>query len=137
MPTQLQRKLAKRIVETADQVPPISKGDLLESAGYSRETANASAERQITLKGTQQALQELGFHPDAAKQVVQEILHRGKSEKNRLTAADMVFKVSGTYAPEKRLNVNVDIDQDAATELLTAASKMGEEIKNGYADGKT
>lgn len=132
MPTQLQRKLAQRIVETADQVPPVNMGTLVESSGYSKMSAKSSAGIILNQEGTKEALQELGFHPDAAKQVVQEILHKGKSEKNRLTAADMVFKFHGSYAPEKRLNVNVDIDQAAATELLEAANKMGEEIKKGY-----
>ena len=91
-------------------VPPPTNAAIVASAGYSLKTAAGTAGRQMGLPGVKESLEELGFHEDAAKEVVRQILHKGKVEKNRLTAADMIFKVQGTYAAQKTVNTNVNVE---------------------------
>lgn len=103
MATQRQKKLAKAIVENASLDKPLNAGQLLESSGYSKSSAEASPGVIIEQKGVQDELQMLGFTEENAKRVVQQIMLDEEADKNsRLKAADMVFKVKGTYAPEKR-----------------------------------
>lgn len=112
MPTLKQQKLAQGIVDAMQMDVMPTKAELLVSAGYSEVTAYASPSRQIELKGTQEALADLGFSEEAAKKVVAEILSSGQEEGARLKAADMIFKVHGTYAPIESKNLNVDVKVD-------------------------
>lgn len=58
-----------------------------------------------------EALKELGFDSDNAKTVVAEILSDESNEpKDRLKAAEMIFKVHGDFAPEKSINLNVAVE---------------------------
>lgn len=67
-----------------------------------------------------EALKELGFDSSNAKRVVGEILDSGGAQdKDRLKAAEMVFKVNGDMAPDKHINVNVDLTPDDAIRELT------------------
>ena len=113
MPTLRQRQLAKKIVEASTKYPLPTAGEIMVSAGYSLKTSLASPGRQIALKGTQEALEEFGFDEESAKRVVQRILHKGKSERNQLSAADMIFKVQGSYAAQKTVNLNLNVPQDS------------------------
>ncbi len=70
-------------------------------------------------KGVQEELAKRGFHPDIAREVVGEILLAGENDSVKLKAADMVFKVHGSYAAEKHLNLNVEVDADPIVERLT------------------
>lgn len=55
------------------------------------------------------ALKDLGFDSDNAKRVVGEILNDGSLEpRDRLKAAENVFKVHGDFAPEKHVNLNLN-----------------------------
>ncbi len=54
----------------------------------------------------QEELENLGFDAESAKKVVTNILKRGKEE-NRLKAAQEIFKVTGSYAPDKHLNMTI------------------------------
>lgn len=71
-----------------------------------------------------------GFTEDGAKQVVQEIMYNSAVDANaRLKATDQVFKVKGSYAPEKSLSVNVDIlSGDEFNALLLAFNKKQDAI---------
>ena len=108
MPTILQRRLARKIIENEKRTDPVNKTVLIESAGYSGVTAIGNQERTIEQKGVKIALKEYGFTEDNAKKVVSKILNAGKEE-NRLRAADLVFKVEGSYAPVKTTNLNAEI----------------------------
>lgn len=100
-PSPLQHKLAEELIFNHQRQKPLHAGQLLEKVGYSKHLAKQPG-RVIELKGVQKALAELGFHEDNAKRVVAEILNGKKQQsKDRLKAADMVFKVHGTYAPEQ------------------------------------
>lgn len=69
-------------------------------------------------------LHKLGFDSNNAKRVVAEILNDETNEpKDRIKAAENVFKVQGDYAPEKHVNMHVEIKpsvkiQAIADELL-------------------
>lgn len=109
MPTLKQRKLAEKIIENVKEGKDLNKKDLLVSAGYDVVTAEASPGRTIDQKGVKQALHEYGFSEEGAKAVVREIMYSPNVDPNaRLRATDQVFKVEGSYAPEKSVSVNVN-----------------------------
>lgn len=135
MPTLKQRALAKAIVENAASGKVKTAGELLEIAGYDKTTALSSPGRTIEQVGVQQALEEYGFTEDNAKSVVGEILLNGDVDPNaRLKAADMVFKVKGSYAPEKSLSVQLkhEVKETAVVDALTEEyeAKLLEQYQN-------
>lgn len=102
MATARQRKLAQAIVKNSQLAKPLNKKELLVSSGYSVISAEASAGLIIEQKGVQEELSTLGFTEANAKAVTASILLGEKSEdRDKLKAADMVFKVHGTYVPEQ------------------------------------
>jgi serine/threonine protein kinase HipA of HipAB toxin-antitoxin module len=131
MPRVRQQRLAQAIVENikADKPLPVTK--LLESVGYPTSTAESQAKAVIEQKGVQEELERLGFTENKAKEVVAEIMTNSDVEPNaRLKAADMTFKVHGSYAPDKsiNLNVNADIKQDPKAQAI--AQKYEAELLN-------
>lgn len=131
MPTFKQKELAKAIVENLKERPMKTAQDMLVSAGYSEITADASSGRTIEQKGVQEALTDFGFSEENAKMVVAEILLKQDAEANsRLKAADMVFKVQGSYAPEKvdARNINVEIVH-SQEDLLKMANELSGKIQ--------
>lgn len=65
-----------------------------------------------------EALRELGFDSDNAKRVVGEILNNDSLEpRDRIKAAENVFKVHGDYAPDKTINLNVNESTERSREL--------------------
>lgn len=88
-------------MEDSQKPSPRNKKELLVSSGYSVISATASAKDIIEQKGVQKELSALGFTVDNAKSVTTQILLNDKEQsKDRLKAADMVFKVHGAYVPE-------------------------------------
>lgn len=103
MSTLLQKNLAKEIVKSIESKDGKNKKDLLVSAGYDVTTAEASPGRTIEQKGVVEELTILGFTEANAKSVVASIMNNEEADANaRLKAADMTFKVHGSYAPEKK-----------------------------------
>lgn len=114
MATELQKRLARNIIENARAKRPKNKKELLVNTGYSEVTATAYPGVIIAQAGVQEYLKELGFHSDNAKRVVTQILHKEDAKDEvKLKAADMIFQVEGTYAPDKSVNMNVDSKQVA------------------------
>lgn len=112
MATIRQKELAKEIIANSRAKQKKNKKELLVSAGYSIITAEAAPNLIISQKGVQKELKNLGFTEEGAKNVVEEILYDKSVEpSDRLKASDMIFKVHGTYAPEKRINASVDINE--------------------------
>lgn len=109
MPTLKQRKLAEAIVEGMQQAIPPTAGQMLENVGYSKHLAKQPG-RVIAQEGVQEALNDLGFTEDAAKGVVVSIMHESENDMARLSATNQVFKVLGSYAPEKTANFNANAD---------------------------
>lgn len=126
-PTPRQRRAARIMVDVAMGKRPDIKnqGDIVIAAGYTEINA-AQPKRILDTEGVKDALSEIGFNEDTAKQVVTQILNSTAAKhKDRLKAADMVFKVHGTYAAEKHVNVNVEISED--TERVLA---LAEQLRN-------
>lgn len=134
MGTIRQKQLARNIVDNAMGVRKFrTAADMLADANYS-ESAQLNPARTIENEGVQEELLALGFNPDAAKRVVAEILENTDEEaKDRLKAAELVFKVHGSFAPEKRVTVNVDVAE--RPELQEAAKVLNEHFKRQLSAG--
>ena len=132
-PTIKQRKLANALVENLDKKDSLTLEQILVSVGYAQSTAEKNGAVIIGLEGTIQALAELGFTEDNAKGVVAEILlDKRKNAGDRLRAAEQIFKVTGSYAPEKSINVDVQINTEGLEELRSLAKTVNESIKKTY-----
>jgi hypothetical protein len=119
--TPRQRKAAKIIydIATGERTDIHNTGDIVIEAGYAA-TIKDTPHKVLDNTGVQMALDELGFNELAAKNVVQSILNsKEEASKDRLKAADMVFKVHGTYAAEKHVSLNIDttVDNERIIEL--------------------
>lgn len=89
-------------MENLKSPKPKNKGELVVSSGYSLNTATQQIPAVFEQKGVLDELKILGFDQETAKQVVGNILTDEEEEsKDRLKAADMVFKVTGAYQDEK------------------------------------
>lgn len=124
MATDLQRDLAEAIVKNAKlpRAKRKNKTELLESIGYAPTTAEKEAKTILEAKGVQEVLDDLGFNENNAMKVVSEImLDPAKDANARLKATDQVFKVKGTYAPEKSVSLSLNVSpekQKTATEAI-------------------
>lgn len=107
MATVRQKKLAKAIVENLKAKKPKNKKELLVSVGYAPSTAEVKQNEIMKQFGVSEELRALGFHEDGAKAVVESILYNPLvAPADRLKASDQVFKVQGTYAPEKKIELH-------------------------------
>lgn len=114
MATLRQKKLARALVENVQADKPLNKMELVASVGYSDLSAEKKATEIIESVGTQKELRNLGFNAENAKRVVGEILDDETIEpKDRLKASELVFKVTGDFAAEKSINVNVNAEEMA------------------------
>lgn len=108
MATLRQKKAAKLVVENLQAEHPLTAGEIVESSGFGR-SMKKNPKVVLESKGVQDELARMGFTEDTAKDVVGKILNSDEEESNtRLKAADMVFKVNGTYAAEKHVNFNLN-----------------------------
>ncbi len=123
MATLMQKRVARKVIEAIQSQEPITGGELVASVGYGPDMQRKPGE-VLESKGVIEELEIMGFSEDKAKEVVAVIL--GDTELNpepRLKAADMVFKVHGTYAPEKRITLTATVPNDrikALAEKLNA-----------------
>jgi hypothetical protein len=126
MSTLRQKELAKAIVENVKNGNKKTAGELLEDIGYAKSTSEAIPGEIIGSEGVQQALAELGFTEDRAKRVVAKIMNDEGAEPNaRLKAADMTFKVHGSYAPDKSISLNANVN-------ITPQDEKAKEIAQKY-----
>lgn len=127
MSTNLQKNLAREIVNNSKRKKPLNKKELVISSGYGAVTADRHAPEVIEQKGVQEELEILGFTIENAKKVVSEILLDENNDPNaRLKAADQVFKVHGAYAPVKTVNANVALDAADDPELTKLRDEFNE-----------
>ena len=122
MPTPRQEKLAEAIIENMASDKPKSKIELAVSSGYALSTAEGGVKDIVEQKGVQEALVVRGFTVENAKRVVSDLMLDEQQDGNvRLKAADMTFKVHGSYAPEKQevksVNVDVSVTSEEALKL--------------------
>jgi hypothetical protein len=130
MATLLQKKLAQNIVNAAKSKKRVNKKDLLVSAGYSEVTATATPGLILEQKGVKKELKALGFNEDKAKKVVAEILDdKYQDGAVRIAAAREVFKVFGTYAAEKSVNMNVSASVDEVRDAISKTLSRFREIQ--------
>ena len=122
MSTILEKNLAQNIVKNARRKKPLNKKELVVSSGYAEISAQSSAHLILEQKGVQDELKVLGFTEDNAKRVVKEIMLNDKVDPSaRLKATDQVFKVEGSYAPEKSVRLNIEVPvgkQKVATDAI-------------------
>lgn len=129
MPTIRQKKVAKKLIEAMALPNPPTGGQIVESSGYGK-SMSLYPGRVIDTEGVREAMTELGFSEEGAKSVVQEILYDKKAKHHdRLDAAEKVFKVHGTYAPEKSVNLNVEVV--APPEIKDLTKKLNDLYKEG------
>jgi hypothetical protein len=124
-PTPRQRRAARIMADIAMGKRPDIKnqGDIIVEAGYAA-TLKDTPKTLLNTRGVETALADNGFSPETAKNVVKMILESNDAaHKDRLKAADMVFKVHGTYAAEKTVNLNIEHNTDD-TRLLELAERL-------------
>lgn len=74
----------------------------------------------------EELIETYGFDPEIAKQVVGQILVNGENDTVKLNAADKIFKVHGSYAAEKRVNINLDGELTEREQELTRKLLQGQ-----------
>lgn len=128
MATALQKNLANEIVKNAKRKKPLNRMQLVEASGYSHNTA--IKQPVIEQKGVQDELKSMGFTEENAKAVVTEILLSKKVKPDtRIRAAQEVFKVEGSYAAEKSVNLNVEAKLDDTTGLESIRQEYEAKLK--------
>lgn len=125
MSTDLQKKLAKELVNNLKSKKPKNKKDLLVSVGYDITTAETKPGEIIGQKGVQEELELLGFTEINAKKVVSKLMLDESQEGNvRLKAADMTFKVHGSYAPEKSITLNANANYNLTEDQVKKINEI-------------
>ncbi len=113
MATVRQKKLARLIVENATLDKPLNKTQLVVNSGYTAVQAKRKQKEITESNGVKKELEVLGFTEEAAMKVVQEIMNNEDVDPSaRLKATDQVFKIRGTYAPEKSIVANIQLNDD-------------------------
>lgn len=87
-------------------------GEMVRAAGYSEYVSLKVPGETIDRNGVKEVLKEkYGFTEDNAKIVVADLMLDEEQDGNvRLKAADMTFKVLGSYAPEKTVQQSVNVE---------------------------
>ena len=133
--TQRQKRVARKLIENAISDNPITHGEIVESSGYGI-SMKKNPQVIINSQGVQEELKNLGFHEDNAKKVVGEILDDLTVEpQHRLKAAEQVFKVSGSYAAEKHVNVTLQISAEERDKILGISTKVREQMTHAEING--
>lgn len=131
MPTTKQKRVAKLVIENSTMDKPMTGGEIVESSGYG---VSMKKNPQVILEsdGVKEALVEYGFSEDNAKQVVADIMLNDRVDPSaRLKATDQVFKVHGSYAPEKTTSTNLNVEVKLENkELEDIRVKYEKELKD-------
>lgn len=117
MATIKQKRAAKLLIDNLQAKEPLTGGEIVVNSGYG---VSMKKNPQVILESEgvkEELITVYGFDPDRAKQVVGRILEEGE-ENNQLKAADMIFKVHSTYAPEKSINLNVNRAENTKLDAL-------------------
>lgn len=133
MSTTKQKRVAKLIIENSKLDKPLNGGQMLEKVGYAKSMTTAKVSDVLESEGVKEELNKLGFSEEGAKKVVESILYDEEVDANaRLKAADQVFKVHGSYAPDKSINVNVNVKSVDVTDtkVLEALKTINKQRAN-------
>jgi hypothetical protein len=132
MPTTKQKRVAELIVENTKLDEPLNGGEIVENSGYG---VSMKKNPQVVLEseGVKEALEEMGFTEANAKSVVTEImLNPDADNSSRLKATDQVFKVKGSYAPDRNINLNMTIKSIDPTDetILNSLKAIQDKLEN-------
>lgn len=126
MGTQKQKKIAKLIIENATLDQPLNGAELVANSGYG-ESMSKNPQVILQSQGVLEELEIAGFNEQTAKQVVVDIMLDPKVDtSSRLKATDQVFKVRGSYAPEKKLNLNMNSEVMSTEDIETIAQQLND-----------
>lgn len=117
MTTLRQKRVAKLVIENLELEKPLTGGQILEKTGYAPGVIKNPSDI-LESKGVLHELSNYGFNTETAKGVVSEILVAGENDTVKLKAADMIFKVHGSYAAEKHVTLNIDAESTEHTREL-------------------
>ena len=132
MTTPRQKKAVDALITNLQAPHPKSTGQVLKSVGYGTGLQN-QPKRVLESDGVKDELKRLGFDEDSAKHVVGKILASEYEEaRDRLKAAEMVFKVHGSFAPDKHVNLN--LDAELTREERAIAAKLLADQKHTQGD---
>lgn len=99
-------------------------------------TARVMGSENLTKPNIQEELRKLGFDSNNAKRVISEILNDDSLEpKDRIKAAENVFKVHGDFAPEKTLNISLQVSKEEREKMLGLSNKMLDEMTHEEVNG--
>lgn len=100
-----QKRVAKLIIENTKLDKPLTAGQILAKTGYAPGVVK-NPNDIFSSDGVKRELWDAGFTEENATKVVREIMLDPLAQgSDRLKATDQVFKVQGTYAPEKRESI--------------------------------
>lgn len=119
MATTKQKKLAKVIVANAIVDKPLNSSQMLAKVGYAETVAKHKQKDILESDGVKEELRILGFDEATAKEVVSSILkNEAEESKDRLKAAEMVFKVHGSFKesekPQEKSTITYNFIQNTA-----------------------
>lgn len=133
-----QRRAARLMADAAiGKYKPKNSHELVRKAGYKESVAVTAPGKVLENPGTKAALAELGFNSETAKKVVAQILENSTAEnRDRLKAADLVFKVTGDYASDKIAKENANINPVIFAKIENTVFNFESELKKalGYND---
>ena len=124
MPNLRQKKAIARVLEGAGSV-----SQAMREAGYPEGTAKNP--QQLTRSKAWKDLME-EYLPDDVLATKHRVLLDHDEGNVQTKALDMAYKLKGSYAPDKSLNVNVDltIDDTAVQELATLLDQKAKSAMN-------
>lgn len=137
MATLKQKRIARKIPKLIEAGEIMTGGELVASVGYGPDMQRKPGQ-VLNSPGVQEELNRIGFTEEKAKEVVGMILgDEDLKPEPRLKAAEMVFKVHGTFAAEKHANLNINVDvPEPNEEALTLAAKIyGEAVMQKKMNG--
>lgn len=118
MGTLRQKEAAKLTVEKVRKGTKVTKGEILKEVGYA-DSVTLHPDKVFETEGFKEEITKLGFDSDNAKRVIGKILDSEYVEEaTRIAAAREIFKVNGDYAPEKRVSVNVEADEQILRDII-------------------
>lgn len=124
MATVKQKRVARLIIENTKLAQPLTGAQMLAKVSYSK-GIQTQPSRVLESEGVQEELKAQGFTEENAMNVVTEIMLNGDVDPGaRLKATDQVFKVRGTYAPEKKLNLNLEVNSEHKERAINAIRNL-------------
>ena len=106
--------LTKKLAQEVAYGDSTSFRQALEKVGYAKTYVNHKGNQIKNSPALLKELEAIGFTEEAAKARVagimnSPIVYEMVTPDNQLRAADMAFKVFGTYAPEKNVNISASL----------------------------